>query len=266
MKLTIVSDLHLESDPYYKIWTGEDSSDRTLVLAGDIAPLIYLTTNCDSIYSKNIINFFNHISDRFKNIVYVPGNHEYYYGNIYSLDDQFRKAIIENKWNNIHYLNCDHVELDGKRFVGCTLWTSVYDENPIAMAVDYKMMADYKCIVRNGKPLRPVHTVAIHKEHLRFLKRTIQEGDIVITHYPPSEQSISFKFKGNRLNPFFYNSLDDLIIGSKAAMWVHGHTHVHMDYKINNTHIICNPKGYFNPYKYDSPENPYYDDTRIFEI
>jgi len=266
MKLTIVSDLHLESDPYFTLWKGPDVKERTLILAGDIIPLTYIVDDSDSIFGEQGIKFFNTICKNFKHVVYVPGNHEYYHGDINILDDKFRIAIKQHKWDNLHYLNENCITLDGQKFIGCALWTDINNEDPIAMSFEYKNMADYYAIRSGDNPFTPTMSVGIHKSHLRFIKRNLEEGAIIVTHYPPSEQSIAEKFKGNKLNPFFYNNLDDLVIRSKAKMWIHGHTHSHMDYKIQNTNIICNPKGYFNPYKYDEPENPYYDDTRIFEV
>ena len=47
-------------------------------------------------------------------------------------------------------------------------------------------------------------------------------------------------------NPFFASNLDDLIINSRADLWVFGHTHSSHDYKIGDTRMICNPRRYSN--------------------
>ena len=42
----------------------------------------------------------------------------------------------------------------------------------------------------------------------------------------------------------YYNQLDDLIMDSNIDCWVHGHVHEQQYYKIGNTKIIANPRGY----------------------
>ena len=31
----------------------------------------------------------------------------------------------------------------------------------------------------------------------------------------------------------------------RVVLWVHGHTHDAHDYVLNDTRIVCNPRGYF---------------------
>jgi len=45
----------------------------------------------------------------------------------------------------------------------------------------------------------------------------------------------------------------------KPDLWIHGHTHVSLDYMIKNTRVITNPKGYVN-------ENPDFDPHYIIEV
>ncbi len=49
-------------------------------------------------------------------------------------------------------------------------------------------------------------------------------------------------------------------MGSGVKLWVHGHIHKQSDYKIKDTRIICNPRGY--P---DEP-NPHFDPSLVVEI
>ena len=78
----------------------------------------------------------------------------------------------------------------------------------------------------------------------RFLNETIDAGDVVITHYLPSEQSIAPQYIGSIYNRFFVCPMDDLIEKAQPRMWIHGHTHSACYYKIKNTQIVCNPFGY----------------------
>jgi hypothetical protein len=48
-------------------------------------------------------------------------------------------------------------------------------------------------------------------------------------------------------NYYFHSDLDKFIeMNQNIKLWIHGHTHVKLDYKILNTRIVCNPLGYPN--------------------
>jgi len=255
--IRILSDLHLEAHPSYVPTVMKNEKKQTLVLAGDIAPYVTLDD-----YFRD--SFFAPLSERFKHIIFVPGNHEYYHGDINKGDEKITSYLSE--WKNFHFLNGDVIELDGIKFVGCTLWTDIDNANPLAILDGAKMMADYSAIHCGNHLLTPGETIYINKTHAKFLHENVDENCVVITHHPPSYQSIHEKFKGSPLNPFFYNDLDNFILDRQPKLWIHGHTHCSMDYSIENTIVLCNPKGYFNPYSYAEPENPYFEDTLTVEI
>lgn len=58
-------------------------------------------------------------------IIYVTGNHEYWSHDIMTVDTNIKKYIAENQLNNIHFLNNKSVVINGTRFIGGTLWTSL---------------------------------------------------------------------------------------------------------------------------------------------
>ena len=53
----------------------------------------------------------------------------------------------------------------------------------------------------------------------------------------------------------YASHLDDFVAESGALLWIHGHLHTQKDYKIGNTRVICNPRGY--P---DEPNNDFMQD------
>jgi hypothetical protein len=68
------------------------------------------------------------------------------------------------------------------------------------------------------------------------------------------------------LAPAFCSDLSELVEGSGAALWVHGHTHASCDYVAGQTRVVCNPKGY-GPVKTGGEyENPEFDAGLIVEI
>ena len=50
--------------------------------------------------------------------------------------------------------------------------------------------------------------------------------------------------------------------GSRARLWIHGHTHDSFDYVVNGTRVLCNPRGYA---KNGANENPLFDANLIAE-
>lgn len=64
----------------------------------------------------------------------------------------------------------------------------------------------------------------------------------------------------------FASDLDAMV--SKADLWVHGHIHDSMDYRLGKARVVCNPLGY--PLS-DSDgawfrENPMYDPNLVIEV
>jgi pyruvate carboxylase len=43
--------------------------------------------------------------------------------------------------------------------------------------------------------------------------------------------------------PAFASDLAALV-REPVKLWIHGHTHESMDYELNGTRVVCNPRGY----------------------
>lgn len=252
MIFRIISDIHLESCPNYLIAEMAGEEDQVLILAGDIYP-----------YYRTIKNhrrdFFEDISSRFKDVVYVPGNHEYYHGD-FAKGDSLLRDYFED-FHNIHFLNGDLIEIDGVKILGCTLWTEI---DPISEAHLGRFFSDYIAIKSGKEVLSPTQTIFVHREHKKFIAENADKNSIVVTHHCPSYMSVHPKFHNDELNPFFYNNMDQVIMDTQPKLWVHGHTHCSMNYKIGDTRVLCNPKGYYNPYKYADPENMEFNEFLVF--
>ena len=66
---------------------------------------------------------------------------------------------------------------------------------------------------------------------------------MVITHHLPHAMSVHAKYAGDPLNPAFASDLSALV-RQPVQLWIHGHTHESMDYQIDGTRVVCNPRGY----------------------
>ena len=67
---------------------------------------------------------------------------------------------------------------------------------------------------------------------------------VVITHFAPARGSIAAKFAGSPLNACFVSDLESQIRRWQPALWLHGHVHDSVDYRIGNTRVVANPRGY----------------------
>ena len=267
MKVRICSDLHLENHTY-KIPTAvndyttdkvipkmDSDSESVLVIAGDICNISYLNYH---------YRFFDEISKRFKAIVVVPGNHEYWHGNGLSDQDKIYKDFLKD-FDNIHLLQDSWIKIDDVVFCGGTLWTDLH--NPMDAFVALKGMLDYYKTNYYGSRLAPSHTNSAHLATKMFLygiskhMKEVGEKYVVVTHHGPSFKSASPRFANSPLNCAFYSNMDEFIETCGSPLWIHGHTHDSHDYYIGDTRIVCNPMGYNL-----GAENPGFDPKLVIEV
>ena len=68
---------------------------------------------------------------------------------------------------------------------------------------------------------------------------------VVCTHHAPHRRSVAAQFDGDLLSAAFVSHLPELIEGPNAPdLWVHGHTHAALDYRVGKCRVVCNPLGY----------------------
>ena len=114
MKIQIASDLHMEHwrrdlpDPVDQF--APDEARDLLILAGDI-------TDGKTDYGLAFIRRELDTSP----VIYVPGNHEYYYASKQKVDNWWRAFATYHQ--GFHYLNDETVEIGGLRFYGAE-WCS----------------------------------------------------------------------------------------------------------------------------------------------
>jgi Icc-related predicted phosphoesterase len=112
------------------------------------------------------------------------------------------------------------------------------------------IMNDYRIIrfSSQNRVLRARDTVRIHQESVAWLKDELARHDpartVVVTHHAPSPQSEAPYHKTSPLTPAFASNLDALIHQSRVPLWIHGHTHFNVDYRIGSTRVLTNQRGY----------------------
>jgi len=241
MKIRVLSDLHLEfSDHRYEhIWTKSPiDKETTILLAGDI--------DLGDLNQEFMIE----LCDHFKYVIRICGNHEFYgynYDNV--IRDWKEFELVGPK--NFHFLHNDWRILDGVRFLGGTMWTSLDEADPLTVIQAQNVMSDYINIMNNNVVITPEFTIAEHDKFIKFLLEKFDEdfkGDtVVVTHHSPGNPLKRNGRFGDRLDNAYFANIEELIgYYNKAKLWVHGHTHQSWDYMINETRVVCNPYGYYN--------------------
>jgi Icc-related predicted phosphoesterase len=232
MRLHVVSDLHLEFAPFSSPCADADVT----VLAGDIG-----------VGLAGLEWIVQHWTER--PVIYVPGNHEFYGQTLQKL---IRELMANAAGTKVHVLDDKMVTLDGVTFVGATLWTdlALYDDPTLsAIAVQVGMADYYQIRTEPGNSrLRPADTQRLHAASRAWLENQCSqrrsEKLVIVTHHAPSARSIHTEYLGDPLSPAFASNLDDVVEASRASLWIHGHIHQRVDYRIGATRVVSNPRGY----------------------
>ena len=234
LNVHIVSDLHTEKYPFDNKEVPKDVD--LCVIAGDI-----------STYSKadEALNFLNTYQKTLGcPLVFVLGNHDYYGGTVQETLDWWRKEL--ESYSNLYLLDKSDITLNLKnrsvRVLGATLWSYVEKESAFLIN-DFHAINNFT--VETNRQL--------HEDHKQWLTDKLDMDtdhnlSIVVTHHLPTYKSIHKDFRNcsKAIQSAFVSELSSLIEHSEVDMWIHGHTHRFLDYKMgkdNRTNIVCNPRG-----------------------
>lgn len=230
MKLQIASDLHTEFEGPVPL---DDVGADVLILAGDIG-------YADS----ETVLWLNSMRKRYSSrILYVPGNHEYY-GQDFDAANRYMDRI--SVFGGFIWMNNFVWEYEGQRFVGTPLWTN-FRNDPVARYGAGRMINDFRRILYGDGVMTPEAMHSLYDEAMAFLKDEVQEGDVVITHFPPSNECRHKGFpEGNDVAKYFTNEISEFILEREPCIWVSGHVHYNFDFMIGNTRVVSNQAGYPN--------------------
>ena len=224
------------------------SKSDYLILAGDI---------CELRDVGKYELFFKHLSSVFSNVIYLPGNHEYYRTTMMC-------DIRVNKWKEkllefgVTFVDNDVFETDDLVIIASTLWGrgngGHHTEDIYRLGLnDFKYikvlnrgiyrkfwLRDYKCL---------------SAENSLFIKSKLAEYCdsnkivVVATHHSPSfllEDSTIINF-----NEYIHSDFLDVVdfnsgLIKRPDLWVHGHIHEPVDYMVNGVPVKSNPIERYN--------------------
>jgi len=235
MKIQYCSDLHLEFD-FNRQYLRENPIKpvgEILVLAGDLMPFTII---------DNHKRFFDYLSDNFKMVYWIPGNHEYYHTNLTDRFSPLREAIRSNVFlvNNLTTIEGDVT------LVFSTLWSRIDDHCEAEIKA---RMNDFRLIRYGDRLLTPSDVNMMHSACKDFLNQSITERRtkkcIAITHHVPTLFNYPEKYRGDVLNAGFATELSALIEASEVDYWIFGHHHQNMQpFKVGKTELLTNQLGY----------------------
>ncbi|MCP8467434.1 metallophosphoesterase [Pseudomonas sp. ZM23] len=232
MRLRILSDLHQEHFPGGRELPEEDAD--VVILAGDI---------------HEHLQGLHWAREAFPDtqIVYVAGNHEFYNADLPELTQAMRNLA---RALDIHFLENDAVVLGNVRVLGATLWTDfqLYGERSAELAIEQAqlLMPDFSCVDYFTQPFTPSMSRDLCEASCEWLAAELSQPfagrTVVVTHHAPSGRSIPAHYVGDSLSPAFASNLEHL--AERCDLWVHGHVHERLDYRIGNARIVTNPGAY----------------------
>lgn len=266
MLFRLLSDLHEEHHVFDYPYLETDSI-TTLILAGDI----------DSISQKEaLFETLQKLSNQFKHIIYVFGNHELYNSNF--TEAAAIRDEINAAFDNVYVLENDVISLDGISIIGATLWTDFDKCNPLLVELvkdSRHGLSDYKYINKDESTspnseskIDPQYILNEHHISKEFIFSQIQTikstGNkiLVVTHHGPTWASIQEGYVCNSLNGAYVSDLSNEILDNVPDVWVHGHVHGSKDYWVGDTRVICNARGY----PHEQGGNAAFDPFLLFEV
>jgi predicted phosphodiesterase len=247
MKIHVLSDVHLEFGSWPREFPVNSIDADVTVLAGDIGVGLEGVDWALTAFERPVI--------------YLNGNHEFY-GGQRTVGEHIAEAREKCAGTHVHFLENGSAVIGGVRFLGATLWTDLAlldGAMPRSEVIErvWEEMTDYSVIDhgrrlgtfarRLGRRLTPKHTAQFHAESRAWLEtelaREFDGRTVVVTHHAPSPVSLEH---GRPVDPIdaAYASRLEYLMGDRAPLWIHGHTHVARDYAINGTRVVSNPRGY----------------------
>ena len=235
----LVSDVHLEGyEDYSKIWDFIHPQSDTLVLPGDIC----------SYATAEAIEF---ISRKFKKVICVLGNHDYYDEAI-GFNSSWKPEVPDN----VVLLEQSATEHDGVLYVGATLWSDLKNGDWFVKNSVMNMVEDFSCI-DSFTTDKLMHRF---KRSHDYIKNVVEQNRgkkiVIVTHFVPSYALIGEKWKHpsyELLNCYFSGNCDDIIsICEPGTTWVYGHTHDASSKVLGDVNFYVNPLGYHGSLKFTS--------------
>jgi predicted phosphodiesterase len=229
MKIKLISDVHHEFFEDIDLYKNNEQAD-VLVIAGDLA------VGHDACWYA-----LKEFAEEHEHVVYVPGNHEYYRGQIEVFDDYISRFSTGSR---IHFMNPGMIKIKDVTFFGGTLWTNFRD-NVFSQQAAARGISDFS-LIRNFPTTKASELYGKHIKYIKDAYAAVEGKKVIVTHFLPAIECISPQYKGNSaINDYFANDLGPWMGDLKdVPYFLFGHTHDPIDLMIGDVRMISNPYGY----------------------
>lgn len=256
MHFTLISDVHMDINPWD--WSLLQTCDPTapMVVAGDISNDVWETCS-----------WIKQLRDRFSSVIWVMGNHDaynlgYHKTRLVTPGWSMPRSVTEiydhyAKWSHahgIHFLNQGKVEIDGVEFLGVTgwhtfdAWNQVMEEHHV-QAWQIHMM-DARHIRWSEDPDDASHMVKqAALSDAAWLAHEVTANNmpkVIISHHVPHARFLKWTTDPvwNLLNGSFLNSQLTTCVTPDVKVWCYGHTHFRNDADVAGVRYVNNARGY----------------------
>lgn len=252
MKIQYCSDLHLEFPKNKRFIQANPIVPKAeiLILAGDIIPFVEMEKHD---------YFFDYISDNFKNVYWVAGNHEYYHSDFKLRKGKFQETIREN----VVLLNNTSVIHEDVKIIFSTMWTRISLQNSLSIQFG---LNDFR-VIKYGEDNFSTDIVNNEFENnITFIQNSLIENEdkkcVVVTHHVPTFDHYPPEYLGSNINEAFAVDLNSFIEKHDIDFWIYGHHHRNVpEFKIGKTTMLTNQLGYVG-----ANEHGLFKTDKIFEI
>lgn len=253
MKIQLLSDLHLETQPDIAVAPAPGAD--LLVLAGDIGSYQAGSRLPGDDFGLTRFSPLPQFGGWPQPVLLVPGNHEYDAQDFDAAHDRLRRLC--DRLGIVWLERETHVHA-GVRFLGTTLWSDfealVPADATLATALKARGKAERAAnfylqktgTTRGGVPWLADGLRAQALDCQTWLRQALATpfdgATVVVTHFAPSLASADPRYGLVPGTAGFCNALDDLL--PHARLWLHGHLHAPSDYWRHGCRVVANPLGY----------------------
>lgn len=268
MRIGYLSDLHLEFRNRHPSIsqhskTAEEQHGDVLLVAGDLVVAVYYQVwrNDEGARSvRKLLDYTNkNLFSKYSKVLYIAGNHEHYNGLFPRTVDLMREYW---KGTNVHVMDNDFVDIDGVRIIGSTLWSDFHGGNPLSMENCRVGMNDFRVVYTKdpadltyeerksafANRFLPSMALTEHNVAKQYIVEQAKSFDgkvVVMTHHGPTWASLNKERSDGVIDGGYCSDLSELILDNpNIKYWIHGHTHLNVDYGVGECNILANQCGY----------------------
>jgi Icc-related predicted phosphoesterase len=200
-------------------------------------------------------------------IILVAGNHELYG---HELEEDFAEQL---KQMGVDLLRPEcPIVVARTRFVGGTLWTDYAVAGDVEASLWWAKQSypDFWNIDVGRRRLRPRDLLEVHRRELAQIEQLLSVpfggSTVVVTHHAPHPLSLAQSNVRGPADGSWASDLTAMIETYRPALWIHGHVHESRDYRVGDTRIICNPRGYASLVPTETAGNPSFVPDLVVEV